>query len=268
MTTASKPYRYIKEFFEKKFMASMLSWQSKDQVAMLEKYLDLDSFIKYTLVGELNGNTDTFWSTYMSKDAGSDKFVVGPVWDIDLGFNNDVRTYDINNRYKYDFLCLANEVSYANGAFRDVVRRVIKENKDSSARLKEIYEDMRYNGNWTYTYFSDKIDEWADEIYESQTLNFLRWPILNSIVHENPIARGSFQAEVNAVKDYLMNRFLNLDRIIGITTPAGIEDVVATPASGVTKYYNMSGIEVDADNLTPGVYIKVDSTGSEKILVK
>lgn len=268
MTTSSKPYQYIKNFFAAKFMASVLSWQAQNNVELIERHLDLDSFLKYVLVGELNGNTDTFWSTYMSKEAGSDKFVVGPVWDVDLGFNNDNRTYDINKRFPHDFLCLANEVSYADGGFRDVVRRIVKENKDSNARLKEIYEDMRYNGNWTYSYFDDKIEEWVDEIYESQYLNFLRWPILGSVVHQNPGSRGSFRGEVNAVKEYLYARFPNLDKIVGIKSPAGIEDVVATPEPGVIRYFNLSGIEVDPDNLTPGVYIKVDATGSEKILVK
>ncbi len=267
LSTSSKPYLYIKAHFEK-FMANVLSWQAANNIKLIEQYLDVDSFLKYVLVGELNGNTDTFWSTYMSKEAGSNQFVVGPVWDIDLGFNNDNRTYDINTRFRHDFLCLQNEVSYADGAFRDVVRRIIKENKDSNARLKEIYEDMRYNGNWTYTYFDNKIEEWVDEIYESQYLNFIRWKILSSTVHQNPGSRGSFRGEINAVKEYLMSRFVNLDKIIGIKTPAGIEDVVATPVIGEVKYYNLSGIEVDPDNITPGIYIKVDSTGSEKILVK
>ena len=267
LTKASKPYLYIKAHFEK-FLANVLSWQAANNVGMIEKYLDLDSFLKYVLVGELNGNTDTFWSTYMSKEVGSDKFVVGPVWDIDLGFNNDNRTYDINKRFIYDYLCLSDNVSYASNGFRDVVRRIIKENPDSRARLKEIWEDMRYNGNWTYGYFDEKIEEWVDEIYESQYLNFVRWPILSSSVHMNPGSRGSFRGEVNAIKEYLLARFVNLDKIIGIKSPSGIEDVVATPEPGVVKYYNLSGIEVSADDLTPGIYIKVDSTGSEKILVK
>ena len=127
---------------------------------------------------------------------------------------------------------------------------------------------MRYNGNWTYGYFDEKIEEWVDEIYESQYLNFVRWPILSSSVHMNPGSRGSFRGEVNAIKEYLLARFVNLDKIIGIKSPSGIEDVVATPEPGVVKYYNLSGIEVSADDLTPGIYIKVDSTGSEKILVK
>ncbi len=47
----------------------------------------------------------------------------------------------------------------------------------------------------------------------------------------------------------------------------GVEDVeVANDAPAV--YYNLQGVQVDADNLTPGVYVRVQGNKSEKVLVK
>lgn len=60
-----------------------------------KEYLDLNTFLRHFFVGELSGNTDTYWSTYMYKHRGNDTIYVGPVWDFDLAFENDKRTYPI-----------------------------------------------------------------------------------------------------------------------------------------------------------------------------
>ena len=52
-------------------------------------YLDLNTFLRHFLVGELSGNTDTYWSVYMYKDRNDDRLYTGPVWDFDLAFEND-----------------------------------------------------------------------------------------------------------------------------------------------------------------------------------
>ena len=64
--------------------------------------LDINTFIRHFLVGELSGNTDTYWSTYMYKNRENDTIFTGPVWDFDIAFENDNRTYPING--KKDFV--------------------------------------------------------------------------------------------------------------------------------------------------------------------
>lgn len=84
----TEQYNYIKNYFNK--MESQ--WQT---------YLDLNTFLRHFLVGEMSGNTDTYWSVYMYKDRGNDKMYTGPVWDFDLAFENDNRTYPVNNKTDY-----------------------------------------------------------------------------------------------------------------------------------------------------------------------
>ena len=64
-------------------------------------YLDLNSFLRHFLVGELSGNTDTYWSVYMYKERDENLLHVGPVWDFDIAFNNDKRTYPVNSKSDY-----------------------------------------------------------------------------------------------------------------------------------------------------------------------
>jgi hypothetical protein len=45
----------------------------------------------------------------------------------------------------------------------------------------------------------------------SQKLNFIRWPILNTLVHQNPVIWGSYQNEVNNVKNYISGRLTWMD---------------------------------------------------------
>ena len=54
-------------------------------------YIDIDSFVDYMLVQELSKNVDGYrLSTYFHKQADSDGglFVMGPIWDVNLGFDN------------------------------------------------------------------------------------------------------------------------------------------------------------------------------------
>ena len=52
-------------------------------------------------MGELSGNTDTYWSVFMYKQRNDRLFYTGHVWDFDLAFNNDNRTYPVNSKTDY-----------------------------------------------------------------------------------------------------------------------------------------------------------------------
>ncbi|MBR5776789.1 MAG: CotH kinase family protein, partial [Bacteroidaceae bacterium] len=89
--------QYITDYFNL-LEDAVFSANFRDSTEGYRKYLDLSSFIKHFIVGEFTGNTDTYWSTYMSKNRNSDYFVVAPSWDFDLAFNNDARIYPVCNR--------------------------------------------------------------------------------------------------------------------------------------------------------------------------
>ncbi len=52
-------------------------------------------------------------------------------------------------------------------------------------------------------------------------------------------------------------------------TGSGVEDITVEPAAdGETIYYNLNGIRVDAENLTPGVYVKVIGGTATKVVIR
>ena len=198
---------FITSYFNKMESAVFASNFTDPEVGY-RKYLDLDSFLRNFIVGEFCGNTDTFWSVYMYKDAEEGKLYTGPAWDYDLAFENDYRTYPINNLYDYIY---RSGGSAASDAVKQMVTKIVKEDAAAKARLVELWEEALNNG---LRDLNSYLDENAELLRESQDLNFKRWKILNQKVHMNCQALGSYDAEVEYVKGYITKRIEKFDQIV------------------------------------------------------
>ena len=173
--------------------------------------IDLETFCKYLLIEDLCGNGETFWSTYITKERNDDKFYFGPVWDFDISFDNDMRVYPVLEKKDFIF-------KYGSSAgTMDTFAIKILSNKNTIEKLKEIWKKYTEN-NVTKEKLVNYINEETKLIDESQKLNFMRWDILNSLVLVNPVARGSFEAEVDYLKEYIQKRFDITDEIVRNTT--------------------------------------------------
>ena len=125
----SKQKTYIKNYFNK--MENQ--WKT---------YLDLNSFLRHFLVGELSGNTDTYWSVFMYKERDNDTMYTGPVWDFDLAFNNDNRTYPVNNKRDYIY----RSGGSCAGNMRSFVDRIVVSDANAKSQLVEIWDEARQSG--------------------------------------------------------------------------------------------------------------------------
>lgn len=203
--------RYITDYFNL-LENSVFSAGFYDLEQGYRKYLDLDSFLKHFIVGELSGNTDTYWSVYMTKDRESDKFFTGPVWDFDIAFDNDQRTYPVDQHTDFVYATVG---SVASGSIRDMVNAIVKNDNAARQRLIELWQIARTQQGIDEASMLEYIDQAAELLDESQKLNFLRWDILSQRVHENPQASGSYQGEVNIVKNFMTKRIPKMDILIG-----------------------------------------------------
>lgn len=201
--------KYIEDHFNT-MEAAVFAGNYTDASSGYRKYLDLDSYLRHFIVGEFIGNTDTYWSVYMYKQRGDDRFYVGPVWDCDLAFENDYRTHPINDTN--DFL-YCGKSSGASEAVNQMNNRIIKYDPAARAELKSLWSWAKLNGI-DATSLIKYIDETAALLEESQQLNFKRWPILNQWVHMNFQALGSYEAEVGTIKSYIQQRVTKLDELI------------------------------------------------------
>jgi len=208
----SEQREYIESYFNK--MEQSVFGNYMDDDADFRDYLDATSFFKNLLIGEFCGNTDTYWSTYMYKERNSDLFITGPIWDYDLAFENDNRTYPINSLNDFIF---KTKGSAANG-MKSFVSNIIAGDR-SKREISALWLAARESGKITPETMESLVDSLAALLNESQALNFKRWPILNSKVHQNPVARGSYQAEVDAVKHYIMERIDWMDDKVIVEAP-------------------------------------------------
>ena len=197
---------YINQFFNS-FESVLWSGQFTDAVKGYRSKLDVESFLKHFLVGEFSGNTDTYWSVYMYKDRDEDLFYVGPSWDFDLAFNNDVRTFPVCDKHEWIFH------SGGSGApgMTGVVERILSD-PYAKKRLREMWETVRKNGIITAENMVAYVDSTAQLLQASQRLNFLRWPILGQQVHENAFAYPTYEEEVAVVREYVSDRVTWIDK--------------------------------------------------------
>lgn len=209
--------KYITDYFNQ-LEERLFAADYKDENKGFRSVLDTKSFLKHFLIGELCGNTDTYWSVYMYKERGEDLFYTGPVWDFDIAFNNDDRIYPIENRNEY--ICL-NGGSCANG-MHAFINRILSDEKVKE-ELSEIWSEARHNGNITEESLLAYIDSCALNMDQSQKLNFTRWNILNQRVHQNPRVAGSYTGEVGYVKDYMKKRLKWMDNKVGLKAPVSID---------------------------------------------
>ena len=114
------------------------------------------------------------------------------------------------------------------------------------------------------------IDRLEADLQQSQHLNFLRWPILNQRVHQNPPTKGSFQAEVEVLRTYMKERFAWMDKKLGYTyVPNGISELHVDRTQPYLVY-SLSGQPCgnSLEGLCPGIYVIRQGSATQKVVVR
>jgi len=226
--------------------------------------LDLNTFLRHFLIGELSGNTDTYWSVYMYKHRENNTIFIGPVWDFDLAFENDQRIYPVNNKKDYIYRSGGSTTGY----MRTFADNIVVRDKDAKAKLLDIWKKAREN-HVNEQHLLDFIDKQEENLQESQKLNFMRWPIMNELVHQNPVLWGDYAAEVQNVRRFVSERLLWMDKKLGYTyEPSGIAHM---PFDDTLPYqiFNLSGQPCTGNlhQLPHGIYIVRQGNNTRKIQV-
>lgn len=261
--------KYLKDFFNEMEETVYASYfENKDYG--WRSILDAETFLRHFLIGEMSGNTDTYWSVYQYKKRGEKKAYTGPIWDLDLAFDNDYRTYPLNN--KTEFVCF-NGGSVA-GSMGDFVRQVILRDSQTMPELRKIWDEARHNGIDAVSLCA-WIDSIANEIDRAQTLTFMRWNILNEKVHMNYIARGSYAAEVAYLKEFVTKRVEWMDKRLGYTyVPADPADVQSPTLQSQlpVAVWDVMGRMIytgkEMPQLQPGMYIIQENGKTEIKLIQ
>lgn len=205
--------KYIEEYFNNVFNKVFSDHFIHEEWGYYPHF-DIDSFLKHFIIGELSGNTDTYWSVYMYKERGDQKLYTGPVWDFDIAFDNDSRTHnELNN--PSGFLYSSGTASFAGGDnMQQFVTRIVRMDPVAKARLKEMWNDLRDSGVITPESLVQYVNDTEQYLDQSQKLNFTRWNNLNFNVNMNYQHLGSYPAEVDVVRKFINRRVTDLDKFI------------------------------------------------------
>lgn len=169
--------------------------------------LDMETFLRHFLTSEFNGNTDMLCQVFYYKERGDDHFYTGPVWDADLALENDETTYPANERMDWTYKVRDT------GNWTQFVGRVLSD-PSIFTKLQEMWAKLRKKGSFEPEDVAADVDSLRREIRASATLNFIRWPYLNQWLSLNPAVPGSWEAEVDRVRDFVRDRVDWMDAML------------------------------------------------------
>ncbi|MDY5191686.1 MAG: CotH kinase family protein, partial [Bacteroidaceae bacterium] len=234
-------FNYISNYFnamEDRVFASNYT----DAQTGYRKMLDLNTFLRYFLACEYNGNTDMIWQVFMYKQRSDSLIYTGPVWDNDLALDNDFNVYPGNKHEEWTY-----KVRSA-GNWSTFVSRILSD-PNALAQLQAIWAQIRRDSLLTAQDMGDYVDSLRTIVNPSQRLNFLRWPYLTQQLHCNPRVWGTWDAEVDVVRDYVKGRVAWMDAKLNYGSLQQRDGVyqIATPLDLCTFSQIVAKGESDAD---------------------
>ena len=177
-------------------------------------YIDETDFINWYVGAELTGNIDALFSIYMYKEADEQKMHFGPLWDLDLGYDNSSEKSLLRQMEAY--------LGLANRPFEKILQRLWKDPwfaKACNDRLNQLVEAGLQQHLLTH------IDSLRSAIWQTQAENFKVWPINQQVYsfekhnYHNDYDRyiSDLKAFVNTHIPYLQQAFAQKLEATGIT---------------------------------------------------
>lgn len=157
-----------------------------------EKYIDIESAVKYYLHSELTGNCDSYWCIPCYKKRGDDKLYFGPVWDYDQAFLT-------NYRVPIHVATLDTEHGYAQPWFRKIMQT-----NAAQKELARLWKKVK-DGNLQQQLL-DYADRNAALLQQSQKLNYERWNSLNRKVWFEDALFDTYDEYIDFVKKFIVDR--------------------------------------------------------------
>lgn len=156
-------------------------------------YIDEQSLVNWYVGAEITGNIDALYSIYMWKDADEQKMHFGPLWDLDIGYDNSSERSMLREMEAY--------LGLWNRPFEQVLRRIWQDwwfANASADRLNELI------ANGLQQYLLDHIDSLSAAINQSQAQNYRVWPINQQVFSfEKHRYYNNYQAYINDLKDFV-----------------------------------------------------------------
>ena len=206
---APQQKQYIQKWMTD-FENAMQGPQHNDPTLGYAKYLDVESFVDFTLINEIAKNVDGYrLSTFFHKDRDSKdpRLHAGPVWDFNIAFGNaDYCTCNQYTGWAMDF----NDHCGGGDWVVHYWWRKMWEDPDYRRRLSERWKSLR-SGPFTDAKVMGIVDSLIAIVKPAQARNFAQWPILNQWVWPNAYCCGPYTAHVQYFRQWTLNRMHWMD---------------------------------------------------------
>lgn len=218
--------QYIRNYFSN-FYRVLTGPRWLDPVEGYAAYIDVDAWIDFHVVEVLSGNVDAIvLSTYFHKPRHG-KIVFGPHWDFDRALGStDGRD--------------ANPRNWTTGPFFNGWWNRLCRDPDFWQKWIDRYQELRAS-HFARTNLNALIDRLANEVRQAQPRERLKWRV--------PLRGGTYQSEVDRMKNWLSNRTDFIDR--QLVQPPRLDPATGSVADGfqltlsgptnATIYYTSDG---------------------------
>jgi hypothetical protein len=218
------------------FEKALISPNFLDSRTGYRNYINVKSFIDFSIVNELSRNVDGYrLSTFLYKDKDSkdDQIYIGPLWDFNLAFGNaDYCDGGITTGWAWDFNTICN------GDYWMIPfwwKRFLRD-PEYVLQLQNRWTELR-SGLYSIETMMSYIDSVVTVLEEPQERNFTRWPILSEWVWPNNYVGNSYPNEINYLKNWITSRLAWLDtHIASLEVVTGLEDI--EPERPISIYPN------------------------------
>lgn len=224
------------------FEEAVASDDFMDQQRGYRAYVDEDDLINWYVGAEITGNIDALYSIYMYKDGDDDKMHFGPLWDLDLGYDNSSEKSLL--RQMEAFLGLWDR------PFEKILQRLWQDPWFAQAcndRLQQLVD------NGLQQYLLTHIDSLRSAIWQTQTENFRKWRINQEVYSWAKHAYyNNYDSYINDLKGFVNIHIPYLQQAFAQRLTTGIDGVEKKSANG--PFFDLHGRQVTTPT-RKGIYI-------------
>ena len=227
-----------------KFEAAVASEDFSDPERGYRAYVDEEDLINWYVGAEITGNIDALYSIYMYKDADEDKMHFGPLWDLDMGYDNSSEKSLLRSMEAY--------LGLWNRPFEKIVRRMWQDPWFANAcneRLNQLVE------NGLEQYLLTHIDSLRNAVWQTQEQNFKVWRIDEKVYDwEKHTYHKTYDEYITDLKNFVKVHIPYLQQAFSTLSQAAYIQEVNTDDPMASPCYNLNGQRVK--NPQRGIYVR------------
>lgn len=208
-------------------------------------YVDEEDFINWYVGAEITGNIDALYSIYMYKEADNQKMHFGPLWDLDLGYDNSSERSLLNSMEAF--------LGLWNRPFEKILQRLWQDPcfvQACNDRLRELTD------RGLQAYLLSHIDSLRTTIWQTQTENFKKWRI-NQKVYDwaKHSYYTTYDGYISELKSFVNIHIPYLQRAFAERQATAIRQIENRQSVNSQSLYDLQGRRITSPD-RKGIYIQ------------